>query len=84
MEKDEDGECFPSSSGPRTDITNELKTLKQPGTCASTYRGPLPFDGHWNALAKEERGVGGRKIWILKQDALLETLLPQLLEGLPV
>lgn len=35
-------------------------------------------------MAKEERGVGGRKVWILKQDALLQTLLPQLLKGLPV
>lgn len=71
----------------RSELTTPMswkQCFKQHRPCACTYRGPLPFDGHWNALAKEERGVGGRKIWILKQDALLQTLLPQLLKRLPV
>lgn len=52
--------------------------------CPCTYRGPLPLDGHWNTLAKVEWGVGGREIWVLKQDALLQALLPQLLKGFPI
>lgn len=58
--------------------------MKQHHPRACTYRWPLPLDGHWNALAKVKRGVGGGEIWVLKQDALLQTLLPQLLKGLPI
>lgn len=45
-----------------------------------THLGSLPLDVYRNTLAVEERRVGSREVWILKQDALLQTLQPQLLE----
>lgn len=59
----------------------EIQTLRR---SAPTYLGPLPFDLDGNALAEEERGVGGREVRILEQDPLLQTLPPQLPEGLAV
>lgn len=53
-----------------------------PTTSSCTHPGPFPHEGDLGPLAIEERGVVGWEVWILKQDALLCALLPQLLEAL--
>lgn len=49
----------------------------------STYLGPLPLNLNRNFLAEIQWRVSGREVWVLKQDPLLKTLLPELLEGFP-
>lgn len=47
-----------------------------------THPWPLPHEGDLGPLTVEERGVGGGEVGVLKQDPLLQALLPQLLEAL--
>lgn len=48
-----------------------------------THPGPLPDEGNRWLFTEEERGVTGRKVWILKEDPPAQAFLLQLLIGLP-
>lgn len=73
------GCCFDQIIRPLHPLKPEIANLKLP-----TYLGPLPLNLDRNTLAEEERGVSGGEVWVLKQDPLLQTFLPQLLKRLPV